>query len=72
MKLIKGKRRDARWIPRDWEMIKPVKEGKDQKRFGYVEFEGTLEEQATAKRLGRPVPRHRAWVNMTNLTELET
>ncbi|KKN76158.1 hypothetical protein LCGC14_0373530 [marine sediment metagenome] len=70
MKLIKGKR-VARWLPFDWEKIKQVRHGKRGRKFGLVEFEGTKEELVVAKRLGRPVPRHRAWVNMSSLMEHE-
>jgi len=70
MKLIKGSRA-VRWIPRDWVMVRQTKQGKQGRKFGFVEFEGTKEERATAQRLGRPVPRHQAWVNMSSMTEHE-
>jgi hypothetical protein len=65
MQLLKDKR-EAFWIPYDWKVTRQIKRIAG-KAYGFVEFIGTKEEQATAKRLGRPVPRHQAWVNMANL-----
>ena len=71
MKLIKGKR-EARWLPFDWALIKQIRHGTQGRKYGYVEFDGTKEELAIATRLGRLVPRHRAWVNMSSLMEHDT
>lgn len=68
MKLIKGNR-EVRWLPRDWATVRLTRNGKNGRTYGWVEFDGTKEELAIAKRLGLPVPRHRAWVNMSSLTE---
>ncbi len=65
MKLIKGNR-DARWIPFDKDVRKQVRKSKGRTHC-LVEFEGTKEELATAARLGRPTPRHQAWVNVSSL-----
>jgi len=67
MKLIKGNR-EARWITFDKDRHKQTSRTGGS-THALVEFEGTKEEQAVAKRLGRPVPRHRAWVNLSSLTE---
>ncbi len=66
MKLIKGKR-PAVWIPLDKDKRKQTRKSKGGRTHCLVEFEGTKEELATAKRLGRPTPRHQAWVNASNL-----
>lgn len=68
MKLIKGNR-ELTWIPLNTDVRSQVKKGKRGNRFGLVEFEGTKEELAMAKRLGRPTPRHHAWVNLSSMTE---
>lgn len=65
LKLIKGKR-EAHWIPFDKDMRKQTKRNKGHVHC-LVEFEGTKEELAIAKRLGRPTPIHRAWVNVSSL-----
>ncbi len=65
MKLIKGNR-EARWIPSDKDQRKQVRK-KDGRTHCLVEFEGTKEELATAARLGRPTPRHQAWVSVSSL-----
>ncbi len=65
MKLIKGNR-DAHWIPFDKDVRKQVRKSKGRTHC-LVEFEGTKEELATAARLGRPTPRHQAWVNVSSL-----
>lgn len=67
MQLVKDRiKRDAHWIPYDWKVKKQVRTVKGV-QYGYVEFAGTKEENATAKRLGRPLPQHRAWVQLANL-----
>ncbi len=68
MKLIKGNRVCV-WIPLDKDTLSQVRRGKHGRQFGYVEFEGTKEELAIAKRLGRPTPRHQAWVSLSSMTE---
>ena len=68
MKLIKGNR-EARWIPLSNDQRRQVRRGKQNRQFAYVEFEGTKDERLMALRLGRPVPRHQSWVNMTSMME---
>lgn len=68
MKLIK-QNREAVWIPFDKDVRKQTRRGKQGRQFALVEFEGTKEELAVAARLGRPTPRHRAWVNLSSLAE---
>ncbi len=65
MKLIKGNR-EARWIPFDKDLRRQTRRVGGS-TFCLVEFEGIKEEQAMAKRLGRPTPRHQAWVNASSL-----
>lgn len=68
MKLIKDNR-ECVWIPLDKDVLQQVKRGKHGRQFGRVEFEGTKEELAIAKRLGRPTPRHQAWVSLSSMIE---
>lgn len=68
MKLIKDNRVCV-WIPLDKDTLQQTRRGKHHRQFGYVEFEGTKEELAIAKRLGRPTPRHQAWVSLSSMTE---
>ena len=68
MKLIKGNR-EVTWIPFNNDMRTQVRKGKHGRQYGYVEFEGTKEELAMAKRLGRKSNRQHAWVALSSMHE---